>query len=273
MIVGYSLSPGGLLLPYHLGALASLEYHGFLKDSNPIAGASAGSIAAASYACGIKMDRILDATIDLSNRCRQQGGARGRLLPLLKQKLDQYIGDEEFERLQHRDGGVAISYFEVFPFFRPLHQTSFSDRKDLMNAVCHSSMFPMFTSNMPLSVDLSRHGPRVLVDGVFSEPFNRFGCPDFKNAGIHVDETVQISVLPQELVNIGLSKKNSISPSVESAGKLVRLALGAVESSSAREMSRVYESGWIDAESWCANSGRWALEAADASGPQSVSLN
>lgn len=30
-MLGFSLSPGGLLLPYHLGALASLSYHGFLS--------------------------------------------------------------------------------------------------------------------------------------------------------------------------------------------------------------------------------------------------
>lgn len=41
--VGYSLSPGGLLLPYHLGALDALQYCRFLDDTTPIAGSSAGS--------------------------------------------------------------------------------------------------------------------------------------------------------------------------------------------------------------------------------------
>jgi hypothetical protein len=42
-MIGFSLSPGGLLLPYHLGVLDALQYHSFLDDTTPIAGSSAGT--------------------------------------------------------------------------------------------------------------------------------------------------------------------------------------------------------------------------------------
>ena len=40
MVVGFSLSPGGLLLPYHLGVLAALRESGRLDKTVPIAGSS-----------------------------------------------------------------------------------------------------------------------------------------------------------------------------------------------------------------------------------------
>lgn len=49
MLVGYSLSPGGLLLPYHLGVLDALKYHRFLDDTSPIAGSSAGEYFECSF--------------------------------------------------------------------------------------------------------------------------------------------------------------------------------------------------------------------------------
>ena len=41
-MLGFSFSPGGLLFPYHLGVITSLEYHGRLDDTVHLAGASAG---------------------------------------------------------------------------------------------------------------------------------------------------------------------------------------------------------------------------------------
>ena len=87
MKLRFSLSLGGLLLPYHLGALDALQFHGFFDRSAPIAGASAGAIAAASVAAGLDSRRVLDATISICDRCFELGEARGRLMPLLKQNL------------------------------------------------------------------------------------------------------------------------------------------------------------------------------------------
>ena len=82
--LGFSLSPGGLLLPYHLGVLDALQYNKFIDETTPIAGSSAGAIATASHGCGIDSRKVLEATIDISDRTKEMGGARGRLLPLLK---------------------------------------------------------------------------------------------------------------------------------------------------------------------------------------------
>ena len=99
MKIGFSLSSGGLLLPYHLGVLDSLEYHGYLTPETPIAGASAGAIATATKACSIHSELILDDTIGISKICETMGGARGNLLPLLRERLEHRVDEDRFQAL------------------------------------------------------------------------------------------------------------------------------------------------------------------------------
>jgi hypothetical protein len=267
MITGFSLSPGGLLLPYSLGVLDSLQYNGFLDRKTPIAGSSAGAIATASHACNLDSRLILDATIRMSDRCMELGGARGRLLPLLRAELETFIQDEQFEALQEREGETVIAFQEVLPFNRPIHQTVFKDRNDLTNAVCYSSHFPFFTSNSPAAIDTSGRFPRIVVDGFFTVPRSRFGCPDFELANVHVDRTVGISAFPKEAFGIdAFASEDFISPTLEDedGNQVQNLLRLATQASSAKELTQLFESGWADAERWCrAQSSDTSIDAAD----------
>jgi predicted acylesterase/phospholipase RssA len=156
MKVGFSLSPGGLLLPYHLGVLDALEHHGLVNENTPLAGSSAGAIATASKAAKIDSRQVLESTMNICDQCFALGGARGRIMPLLKQNLMNHVGAQEFDTLQKRSGAVAIAYMEIFPEQKSVLQTGFRDRFDLISAVCQSSMFPFFTSNWPAILNTSR---------------------------------------------------------------------------------------------------------------------
>jgi hypothetical protein len=106
MKLGFSLSPGGLLLPYHMGALQCLEYERFLEPHQSIvAGSSAGSIAAMAYGCGISPQRALEGTIEISDRCATMGRAQGKLLPLLEEQMESLVGEQEFAYLLGGGGG------------------------------------------------------------------------------------------------------------------------------------------------------------------------
>lgn len=274
LTTGFSLSPGGLLLPYHLGALEALKFNGKIHHSNvPIAGASAGAIATACFACQLDSRVVLDATIDISDRCAEMGGARGRLLPLLREKLNELITEEEFECLQQRNGETVITYREVFPRNVPVMQKEFHSKEDLHSAVCYSSMFPFFATNWPAAIDVSSRSsgggikfPRIVVDGFFAVPRERFGCPDFNLANVPVDRTVSICVFPNEISRISSSSNSAIDnsdesensnnddvicPEYEGPEQLSRLFQLATESSSRKALTEVYESGWADAERWC----------------------
>jgi len=269
-VTGFSFSPGGLLLPYHVGVMEALVYNGQVQSDTPIAGSSAGSIAVAAHACGASGPQILDITSQIADECRTLGGARGRLLPLLRKALDDVITEHAFEQFQSRPGTVAIAYQEVFPFYRSQHQTSFEDVQDLKTAICHSSTFPFFTTNWPVAMCTARGGiPRLVTDGFFAVPRTRFGCPDLELAGIEVDREVLISVFPQDIIGLdAVLPNNCISPSLseddddadESSSSssnqstimrnLLRLA---TQPATSKEYHAVYESGWKDAERWCRN--------------------
>lgn len=127
------------MLPYHLGVMDGLKERGIFTDQSPIAGSSAGAICAASVACGLDTRQILDATIDISDTTQRLGGARGRLLPLLKAKLLEFIDEDRFQAARDRDGSLVVAYRELFPLNIAVHQKEFESREDLLTAVCHSS--------------------------------------------------------------------------------------------------------------------------------------
>ncbi|EEC50581.1 predicted protein [Phaeodactylum tricornutum CCAP 1055/1] len=253
MKIGFSLTPGGLLLPYHLEALDALKYNGLLRAETPIAGSSAGAIATACHGCQLDSKLILDATIEMSDTCASMGGARGRLLPLLRDRLSQYIGDEQLSNVQQREGAMGIAYREIFPTNQSFLQTEFATTEELMDAVCHSSMFPFFSTNWPVAVDTSRRIPRLMVDGFFTVSRDRFGAPDFAMGGIDVDRTVAISVFPKDAIGMAaFTSKDCISPTYSGdSAQLENLVRLATKPSSGKELTALYESGFQDAERWC----------------------
>eukprot|EP01083_Nonionella_stella_P048251 129121_1 len=149
MKIGFSLSPGGLLLPYHLGALSSLEQSSILTPSTPIAGSSAGAIAVASHACQVSPETCLDGTIRISSKCEAMGGARGNLLGLLEQELEDLLPCNAHELVNARQGLTGLAYKEIFPEVKNVLKTRFESREELMEDVVNSSTFPFFTSNWP----------------------------------------------------------------------------------------------------------------------------
>lgn len=284
------------MLPYHLGALECLQYEKVLQTpassssasaSSPVAGSSAGAIAAMAYGCGLPQRRVLEATIQVSDQAAALGGARGRLLPLLQNQMNQLVGDEEFDYLMQSSQSqqetqeqydaaypssitttttttttnIGIAYTEIFPKRRSILQTSFRDRQDLFQAVSGSCMFPFFATNFPCLWDRSSSSSssssplqpgnilrsRLVVDGFFSVPRERFGCPDFEMAymlpstttnsygddfddssatgcsssssqeehPMKVDRTIAISVFPKSQIGMtAFADEDTISPSL-----------------------------------------------------------
>jgi len=244
--IGFSFSPGGLLLPYHMGVADCLVREKYIDPSETVlAGSSAGSIATMAIGCGLDPVLGLEGTIAISDRCIEQGKtARGNLLPLLEEQMESLVGEEEFAFLQERRSGVssnnvddktgtgiALAYREVFPRRKSHFQTRFQNRQELFRSVGYSCMFPFFTTNFPCIVDFSAVTgasttsndddepqlplPRVLMDGYFSVPRAQFGCPvledEFPDSG--VDRTVAITCIPQDKFGMeevfGENNKNS----------------------------------------------------------------
>lgn len=109
------------------------------------------------------------------------------------------------------------------------------------------------------------------MDGVFTEPAFRFGCPDIRD---HVDREIKIMVCPQELPNLlSLGDPASFSDSGEISSQLdpsrfrsedviaprlehnfmaqaSKLGMMAVGPAPRKMLTSLYESGFHDAERW-----------------------
>eukprot|EP00584_Thalassiosira_punctigera_P007928 CAMPEP_0172535862 /NCGR_PEP_ID=MMETSP1067-20121228/7694_1 /TAXON_ID=265564 ORGANISM="Thalassiosira punctigera, Strain Tpunct2005C2" /NCGR_SAMPLE_ID=MMETSP1067 /ASSEMBLY_ACC=CAM_ASM_000444 /LENGTH=346 /DNA_ID=CAMNT_0013320821 /DNA_START=104 /DNA_END=1144 /DNA_ORIENTATION=+ len=290
---GFSFSPGGLLFPYHLGVITSLEHHGRLTDSVHLAGASAGAIAVASHAAKTPSAHALDAAFRVCDQCETQfdGRAIGKLLPLLKAELEMTFSPDAHTVINEREGVTALAHRELFPNNRPVLTTKFDTRDDLIEAVCDSSMFPFFSTPFPVRLRYKEGEriPRVVVDGFFSVPRERYGCPDFAHlnfdscveeklrrmGGVLVDEngkgnvqcnsneydempvierTITVACFPHETVGLTASlRHDQISPEPDYAnpvGQMSKLFQYATQPSSRKELEALYEKGWADAERW-----------------------
>jgi hypothetical protein len=287
MKIGLSLSPGGLLLPYHMGALHQLRQEGVLEESTLVAGSSAGSIAAMAHGCGIHPYQVLEGTVEISETCqRRYGRAHGKLLPQLERHMEYLVGPSEWDHFQQHSN-IGIAYTQVFPRQQSHLQTKFHSRDDLFRAVKYSCMFPFFTTDLPWLVDNSNRDsfddtagvvvessdsrfqiPRLMMDGVFSVPWDRFGCPILEdinvsssNSSYCVDRTIAVSVFPQHVLKWcgnGMGrflKEDCISPSVggheSNHDVMIPLLRMAVMPSSRKELTQLFEMGGRDAELWC----------------------
>jgi hypothetical protein len=272
MKVGFSFSPGGLLLPYHTGVLEALQTAGHLEATTPIAGSSAGAIAVACHAAGLSSAAVLDATIAVAEDCAAQGGAQGRLIPALRRQMTRLLGPAELERLTSRPGTVGIAYTEVWPRFnQPILQTTFTSLDDVMDAVCFSSTFPFFSDRWPVALD-RREGraPRIVVDGFFTVPRDRFGCPDLTQH--HRDQyhhtvrqdspepppftEVLVSCLPPREVGLtAVPDHCCIGPAADAlggtgGGGMAEFLKLATQCAPPDTYFRLYEQGLSDGEDW-----------------------
>lgn len=291
--IGYSFSPGGLLFPYHLGVISSLSHHNRLPPTAHLAGASAGAIAVAAFASGAPSIHALEAAFRVCDACETQhnGKAVGKLLPLLKIELEKTLPLDAHLAINEREGIVALAHREIWPNNRPVLTTNFDTRDDLIEAVCDSSMFPFFSTPFPVRLRYrgNERFPRVIVDGFFSVPRERYGCPDFAHLNFDgrveekmkslggvlvgdsddgsitdsynndddtpvVDRTITVACFPHETVGLTASlAHDQISPEPDydnPVGQMSELFRYATQPSSREELEKLYEKGWADAEKW-----------------------
>mmetsp|Transcript_4812 Transcript_4812/g.11425 ORF Transcript_4812/g.11425 Transcript_4812/m.11425 type:complete len:220 (+) Transcript_4812:447-1106(+) len=189
------------------------------------------------------------------------------------------LGNSTFWRPQHKkEGGrrIGIAYKEVFPRLKSYLQCDFENRHDLFQSVSYSCMFPFFATNYPCMLDASSFPPRLLVDGFFSVPRDRFGCPDFEpylddltgeeqegddrtedDKAKTPDRTIAISVFPKDMIGMeAFGGEDCISPSITAEEDSNQLSVTdlfriATKASSREELTQVYEMGARDAEAWC----------------------
>ncbi|KAF9690202.1 hypothetical protein SADUNF_Sadunf01G0171100 [Salix dunnii] len=104
---GFSFSAAGLLFPYHLGVAHLLIEKGYIKETTPLAGSSAGAIVCATIASGASMHEALRATKILAEDCRLKGTAF-RLGAVLRDVLEKFLPDDVHIRSNGRVRVLSI---------------------------------------------------------------------------------------------------------------------------------------------------------------------
>ena len=177
-----AFTPGGLLFPFYVGVAYELRALRKLTPSTPLGGSSAGAIVATAVACGVSERRVRSGLADLVVDVR--GGAR--LNVALRKQLELLLPDDAPARAEAH--ALSLGYFEVLPWPGRRIVTSWTSKADLIDVVCASCGWPLFFSRWPFV----RCRRSWAIDGYFSVPRSRFGCPPLTGA-----QTLAVTCLPR----------------------------------------------------------------------------
>ncbi|KAH8521627.1 hypothetical protein H0E87_002607 [Populus deltoides] len=256
---GFSFSAAGLLFPYHLGVAHLLIEKGYIKETTPLAGSSAGAIVCAVIASGASMHEALTATKVLAEDCRLKGTAF-RLGAVLRDVLEKFLPDDVHIRSNGRVRVLSIprlAWVEIrfdpraghMPDFwvmtvavtqilwrpRGLLVDQFDSKEDLINAVVTSSFIPGYLAPRPATMFRNR----LCIDGgltLFMPPTS-------------AAQTVRICAFPASQMGLqGIGISPDCNP--ENRASPRELFKWALEPAEDHVLDRLFELGYLDAAVW-----------------------
>ncbi|KMT09083.1 hypothetical protein BVRB_6g131910 [Beta vulgaris subsp. vulgaris] len=228
---GFSFSAAGLLFPYHLGVAQFLIENGFIKETTPLAGSSAGAIVCAVIASGSSMQDALQATKILAEDCRTKGTAF-RLGAVLRDILLKVLPDDAHTRC---NGRVRVAVTQIVWRPRGLLVDQFDSKEDLINALFTSSFIPGYLAPRPATMFRNR----LCIDGgltLFMPPTS-------------AAETVRVCAFPASTLRF---KGIGISPDCNPENRLSirQLFNWALEPADDHVLDKLFEFGYLDAAVW-----------------------
>ncbi|OVA15253.1 Patatin/Phospholipase A2-related [Macleaya cordata] len=228
---GFSFSAAGLLFPYHLGVAEFLIEKGYIKETTPLAGSSAGAIVCVVIASGSSMKEALEATKVLAKDCRLKGTAF-RLGAVLRNVLEEFLPDDVHIR---SNGRVRVAVTQIFWRPRGLLVDQFESKEDLIDAVFTSSFIPGYLAPRPATLFRNR----LCIDGgltLFMPPTS-------------AAKTVRICAFPTDRLGF---KGIGISPDCNPENRATprQLLNWALEPAEDYILDRLFEFGYLDAAVW-----------------------
>ncbi|KAI4296267.1 hypothetical protein L6164_036240 [Bauhinia variegata] len=228
---GFSFSAAGLLFPYHLGVAQFLIEKGYIKETTPLSGSSAGAIVCAVIASGASMEEALEATKILAEDCRKRGTAF-RLGAVLRGVLDNFLPDDVHIR---SNGRVRVAVTQLLWRPRGLLVDQFDSKEDLINAVFTSSFIPGYLAPRPATMFRNR----LCIDGgltLFMPPTS-------------AAQTVRVCAFPASQLGLeGIGISPDCNP--ENCASPRQLFNWALEPAEDEILDRLFELGYLDAAVW-----------------------
>ncbi|KAK2966634.1 hypothetical protein RJ640_002332 [Escallonia rubra] len=228
---GFSFSAAGLLFPYHLGVAQLLIEKGYIKETTPLAGSSAGAIVCAAVASGASMQDALRATKILAEDCRLRGTAF-RLGAVLRDVLEKFLPDDAHIR---SNGRVRVAVTQILWRPRGLLVDQFDSKEDLINAVITSSFIPGYLAPRPATMFRNR----LCIDGgltLFMPPTS-------------AATTVRVCAFPASQLGLqGIGISPDCNP--ENRATPRELFNWALEPADDSILDKLFELGYMDAAVW-----------------------
>ncbi|KAL4383099.1 hypothetical protein GQ457_15G027760 [Hibiscus cannabinus] len=228
---GFSFSGGGFLLPYHLGVAQFLIEKGYIKETTPLAGSSAGAIVCAVIASGATMDEALKVGKILGNDCLLNGTAF-RLGVALRDLLDKHLPDDTHIK---SSGRIRVAITQILWRPRGLLVDQFDSKEDLINAVVASSFIPGYLAPRPATIFRNR----LCLDGgltLFLPPTS-------------ASKTVRVCAFPASRFGLqGVEISPDCNPENRPTGR--ELFNWAREPGDDEVFDRLFELGYLDAAVW-----------------------
>ncbi|WCJ18257.1 Acyl transferase/acyl hydrolase/lysophospholipase superfamily protein [Euphorbia peplus] len=228
---GFSFSAAGLLFPYHLGVAQLLIEKGYIKETTPLAGSSAGAIVCAVIASGSSMQEALQVTKVLAEDCRQRGTAF-RLGAVLRDVLEKFLPDDAHIR---SNGRVRVAVTQLLWRPRGLLVDQFDSKEDLIDAVFTSSFIPGYLAPRPATMFRNR----LCIDGgltLFMPPTS-------------AAKTVRVCAFPASRLGLqGIGISPDCNPENRSGPR--ELFNWALEPAGDDVLDRLFELGYMDASVW-----------------------
>ncbi|XVE94036.1 hypothetical protein REPUB_Repub01dG0245700 [Reevesia pubescens] len=229
--LGFSFSAAGLLFPYHLGVAQFLIEKGYIKETTPLAGSSAGAIVCAVIASGASMDDALKATKILGDDSRLKGTAF-RLGAVHRDILDKFLLHDIHTR---SSGRVRVSVTQILWRPRGLLVDQFDSKEDLINAVIISSFIPGYLGPHPATMFRNC----LCIDGgltLFIPPTS-------------ASKMVRVCAFPASRLGLeGIGISPDYNPENRATGR--ELLSWALEPADDDILDRLFELGYLDAAVW-----------------------
>ncbi|XP_064997889.1 uncharacterized protein LOC135632929 isoform X1 [Musa acuminata AAA Group] len=228
---GFSFSAAGLLFPYHLGVAQFLLEKGYIKETTPLAGSSAGAVVCVVIASGKTMQEALMATKILAEDCRLKGTAF-RLGAVLRDVLNDFLPDDVHTR---SSGRIRVAITQLLWRPKGLLVDQFDSKEDLINAVFTSSFIPGYLAPRPATI----YRNRLCIDGGLTLFIPPTSAPN----------TVRVCAFPAS--RLGL-KGTGISPDCNPENRATprQLFNWALEPADDHILDELYELGYLDASVW-----------------------
>ncbi|KAI9103550.1 hypothetical protein K1719_023173 [Acacia pycnantha] len=228
---GFSFSAAGLLFPYHLGVAKFLIEEGYIKETTPLAGSSAGAIVCAVIASGASMEEALEATKILAEDCRSLGTAF-RLGAVLRKVLENFLPDDTHIRA---NGRIRVAVTQLLWRPRGLLVDQFDSKEDLINAVFTSSYIPGYLAPRPATLFRNR----LCIDGgltLFMPPTS-------------AAQTVRVCAFPASRLGLqGIGISPDCNPENRAGPR--QLFNWALEPADDEILDHLFELGYVDAAVW-----------------------